>query len=112
MSQTTTLYIATLLGRYLYSPESTVESRRVENTKTKKVKTDMLRSIGKQSGESVRSAARGDLVRWHQYEPSSYRPIRSYHRAHTFVVDRDLASDPTGGVPGRLQSATCIVAVP
>jgi len=29
--------------------------KRVKNRKTKKAKTDMLRSIGKQSGESVES---------------------------------------------------------
>jgi len=37
----------------------------VENRKTKKVKTDMLRSIGKQSGESVESAwKKKGRLRW------------------------------------------------
>ena len=38
----------------IYSREPTTKKWRT-NRKTKKVKTDMLRSIGKQSGESVES---------------------------------------------------------
>ena len=37
----------------IYSRKPT--TKKVDNRKTKKVKTDMLRSIGKQSGESVES---------------------------------------------------------
>jgi len=55
---------------------TTVENRKTTKYKDYRVKTDMLRSIGKQSGESVsQSGRRKGRLRWEGFaEKESFKP--------------------------------------